>query len=49
MSGTFAMTSDYLDDFNSLRFTKKNGFCIQFVDEFYSRTAQLRQVFCKNK
>ena len=49
MGDTFAMNSDYLDDFNSLRFSGENGFYLRFVDEFYSRTAQLRRVICKEK
>ena len=43
------MNSDYLNDFNSLRFSDKNGFCIRFMGEFYSRTAQLRRALCKEK
>ena len=41
------MNGDYLNDFNSLRFTKKNSFCLRFMGEFYSRTAQLRRAICK--
>ena len=43
------MNSDYLNDFNSLRFSGENGFCLRFMGEFYSRTAQLEWVFCKEK
>ena len=43
------MNSDYLDDFNSLRFSGENGFYLRFMGEFYSRTARLRRVFCKEK
>ena len=49
MGGHFAMNSDYLNDFNSLRFSEKFGFCLRFMGEFYSRTAQLRRVLCKEK
>ena len=49
MSDTFAITSDYLNDFNSLRFSDKNSFYLRFMGEFYSRTAQLRREFCKEK
>ena len=47
MGEHFALLSDYLDDFNSLRFPDKNDFCLRFMGEFYSRTAQLERVFCK--
>ena len=43
------MNGDYLNDFNSFYFSDKNGFCLRFMGEFYSRTAQLRRAFCKEK
>ena len=49
MSVTFAMNGDYLNDFNSLRFSEKFGFCLRFMDEFYSRNARLKREFCKEK
>ena len=49
MGCTFAMIGDYLNDFNSLRFSGENSFCIQCVGEFYSCTAQLKWVLCEEK
>ena len=43
------MTSDYLNDFNSLRFSGENSFCLRFMGEFYSCFAQLKRVLCKEK
>ena len=43
------MTSDYLNDFNSLRFSGEIAFCLQFMGEFYSRSAQLERVLSKEK
>ena len=49
MGEHFALLSDYLNDFNSLRFSGENGFCLRIMGEFYSRTTQLRRVLCKEK
>ena len=49
MSVTFAMTSDYLEDFNSYCFVEQGAFCTRFMGEFNSRTAQLELAFCKEK
>ena len=47
MSETFAMLSDYLEDFNSYFFVGQDIFCMVFVGEFNSRAAQLELVFGK--
>ena len=49
MGEHFALLGDYLNDFNSLRFSGEIGFCLRFMGEFYSRTAQLKREFCKEK
>ena len=49
MSETFALSSDYLKDFNSFYFTEKGAFCNRFMDEFTSCTAQLNTVLNKEK
>ena len=49
MSETFALPSDYLKDLYSFCFTGADGFQCCLMDEFYSRTAQLKSRKEKNK
>ena len=46
---TFALSSDYLEDFNSFYFTEKGAPCNRFMDEFNSRTPQLNTALDEKK
>ena len=46
---TFALLSDYLKDFYSFYFAEKGASCIQFMDEFTSRTAYLETALNEEK
>ena len=46
---TFALSSDYLKDFNSSCFTEKGAPCTRFMDEFTSRAAHLNTVLNQEK
>lgn len=46
---TFALLSDYLEDFYSSCFTEKGALCTQFMDEFTSRTTHLNTALSEEK
>ena len=46
---TFALPSDYLEDFNSFYFTEKGAPCNRFMGEFNSRTPQLNTALDEKK
>ena len=47
MGGTFAINSDYIEDFNSSCFTEGRAFYKRFMDEFNSHVVRLKLILRK--